>query len=129
MPADKLKEALAGLFAVITLVFFYLGQKIPMQASISNESFDVIALLNQLPVPHPSWLPSRWVVELISRHFQESQFQTEGMFILLIASTTAVLGLGILLFDKYFYRGWTKANQSSSASNIKSVKLLSLIHI
>ena len=37
VPADKLREAMAGLFALITIVFFYIGQSIPVQMSANKD--------------------------------------------------------------------------------------------
>ena len=73
--------------------------------------------------PHPFWMPSRWIVELICRHFQTTTLPPGELLILTISTSVAVFGVAMLTFDKFFYRGWTLANQGISSSKIKSARL------
>ena len=127
MPAERLKEFLAGLFFFITVGFFYLGKNLPANLSQADFSKDTLSMLGTMKDPHPFWFPSKWVAEFISRHFLDIPSSTGGLLILIISVSVVSYTIGLCLFDKFFFRGWAMANQGGNAKKLESARLSRLL--
>lgn len=91
---------------------------------------DFILFFTVIQDPHPEWLPSYWVAQLLT-HFLGNKTGESRTFILLLVSTTVgILALGYLVFEALFMRVWQDALQTGKLlklSQPRSSNRLSLL--
>lgn len=129
IPTERLQEIIVviSLFGALSLIA--LSQQLPVDLTAEGKRLqDMATFLALVDDPHPEWLPSKWVAELLMAFFGPADGKGSVAAILLATTLLGTLALGYLTFDTMYLRGWTRSffgaarAQKVHASNI-SVRL------
>lgn len=106
IPANRITEFLALVCFSTGFALFFYGNKLPGFVDFNNQSLQKsIFYFSLVHDPHPNWLPSRWVAELIGTDLGRESPHLMLYVCLLLATTFGSLALCYLTFEVFFDRG------------------------
>lgn len=87
----------------------------------------LVELVGLFSNPSPVWLPSRWAADLLSAYAAESGGGSYQTYMLLTCSAIGAAGLGFLVFDYFFFRIWSNADNQDKEQPVAAGHGLSLL--
>lgn len=129
IPPQRIKDVLIIVFFFISCYLLSFDHQIRQNNILEHQTglTQMIEFLQTFRDPHPTWLPSYWITQILTSYILKNNTNLLLLWSLTISTAIGIGSLSFLVFDLYFKRGLTISTQSTKFPKIYFSELFSFL--